>query len=81
MTLYEYNLLGTPGQAAVLWDKGVPIGERFNGEYNILLYPIDGFYVEVFYHPEQNTIARLRRFRSTGQLRSYLDKIDLASLM
>ena len=77
MTLYEYKLLDVTEQALMLWEKGVHIGERFNGEYNILLYQIDGFYLEVFYHPERNTIVRLRSFKSTGQLRPYLDKIDI----
>jgi hypothetical protein len=37
-------------QAEVLWEMGVHLGERFDGEHKILLYQIDGFYVEVFYH-------------------------------
>ena len=81
MTLYEYKQLDEVEQATILWDKGVHLGERFNGEHNILLYQIDGFYVEVFYHPEQNTIVRMRSFRCTDQLRLYLNNIEIAHLI
>jgi hypothetical protein len=78
MTLYEYKQLEETEQAIALWDKGVHLGERFNGEHNILLYQMDGFYVEVFYHPDCNAIVRIRSFKSTGQLLPYLDQMDVA---
>ena len=32
-------------------------------------------------NPEHNAIVHIRSFRSTGQLSSYLDQMDLASLL
>jgi hypothetical protein len=55
MTLNSFKLLDEREQAETLWDKGVQLGERFDEEHHILLYQIDGFYVEVFYHPRHNT--------------------------
>jgi hypothetical protein len=78
MTLYEYKQLDETEQATTLWNQGAHLGERFNGEHNILLYQMDGFYVEVFYDPDRNAIVRIRSFRNTGQLRPYLDQIDVA---
>jgi hypothetical protein len=64
----------------VLWSKWAYLGKRNNPEPNILLYQIEGFYVEVFYHRQDNALKRLHSFFSTGQLLPYLDKIDIGSL-
>lgn len=80
MNLYSFKLLDENQQAEALWDKGVHLGERFDGEHNTLIYQIEGFYVEVFYHPIHNSIKRLRSFRSTGQLRPYLEQIYIEKI-
>ena len=77
MTLYQYKLLDKTDQACVLWSKGVYLAERNDPEHTIGLYQIDGFYVEVFYDAENNAIKRLRSFGNVGQLRPYLDRMDL----
>ena len=81
MTMYQYTQLDATDQTCVLWNKGVFPRKRKTGEHTISLYQIDGFYVEVFYQPEDNAIERLRSFRSTGQLRPYLDKMDIRALL
>jgi hypothetical protein len=80
MTLYEFNLLSENDQAEVVW-SGSHIGERTENEYEILLYQVDGFYVEVFYHKEQNQIVRFRSFSSLNQLNPYLEQIDLKRIL
>ena len=47
MTLYEFNALGKKEQGDAAWD-GVLISDRSDDTYNILLYQIDSFYVEVY---------------------------------
>jgi len=79
MTLYEFNLLDEMEQAEAVW-SGTHIGERHNDQYSILLYQIDGFYVEVYYHRDYNTISKLRSFSSTDQLAAYLGQIDISKL-
>ena len=59
-------------QAEAVW-SGVYIEDRQDEEHRILLYQIDGFYVEVYYHKEYNVIRKFRPFASTEQLRPYLD--------
>ena len=81
MTLYDYKLLDEIEQAEVLWERGVHLGERTDGEHGIVLYQIEGFYVEVFYHEEHNTIKRIRSFKSVDQLRPYLDVININNLV
>jgi len=76
MTAYEFNQLDEAEQMEVIWDS-VFVADREDSEHAILLYQIDAFYVEVYYHKEYNDIRRLRSFSSTDQLEPYLERIDL----
>lgn len=76
MTLHEFNQLDEMEQAEAVWDGGF-IADREDSEHKILLYQIDAFYVEVYYHKEYNVIRRFRSFSSTNELDPYLDKINL----
>jgi hypothetical protein len=78
MTLYQFNMLDEMEQAEAVWN-GTHIAERKDAEFDILLYQIDGFYVEVFYDREYNVIRRLRSFLSTEQLTPYDEfaRVDL----
>ncbi len=76
MTIYEFNKLNDSEKAEVVWD-GTLIGDRTDDIYNILLYQVDSFYVEVFYQKKRNIIKRIRSFSSTDQLQPYLEKMDL----
>jgi hypothetical protein len=80
MSLFEFNLLNETQQAEILWENGVHIGERADQEHTIVLYQIEGFYVEVFYHRGLNAIKRFRSFSSTDQLMPYTNKINIAGL-
>lgn len=80
MTLYAFDHSNEIEQVEMLW-QGVRIGERSDKEHKIALYQIDGFYVEVFCHPEHDAISRIRSFRSVCQFSPYLDEIDLAKLL
>ena len=69
MTLYEFNLLDEMELKEAIWE-GTLIADREDAEHKILLYQIDAFYVEVFYHKGYNVIRRYRSFSSTEQLQS-----------
>ncbi len=81
MTLYQFIQLDQTKQTEMLHNEGVQIGERRDANHHIILYQIGGFYVEVFYNLQQTVFRRMRSFRSIGQLRPYLDKIDISSLL
>ena len=76
MTLYQFLQLDEAEQAGAIWDSSF-IADREDEEHKILLYQIDGFYVEVFYHKEYNVVRRYRPFSSTDELALYLNKISL----
>lgn len=80
MTVYEFLAFDEMEQAEAVW-SGTLLATRTEGKHQVLLYAIDSFYVEVFYHPEYNVIRKLRPFRETSLLEPYLDQIDLNSLL
>ncbi len=76
MTLYQFLALDEMEQQEAIWD-GVHIADRDDGEHKILLYQIDAFYVEVYYHKEYNVIRKYLPFNSTERLAPYLEKIKI----
>ena len=76
MTLYEFSKLAADEKAEVVWD-GALVGDRTDDVYNILLYQVNSFYVEVYYQKKRNVIKRIRSFSSTDQLQPYLEKMDV----
>jgi hypothetical protein len=77
MTLYQFNQLDELEQKETLWEKGVFLADRVDGEYFIKLYQIDGFYIETYRHIEHNVIKRMRSFSSTNPLDPYIDKLKI----
>lgn len=50
-------------------------------DWNILLFQIDGFYVEVYYDRSTQKADLLKSFDDMDQLEPYLRKIDVLALM
>lgn len=76
MTIYEFKALSGFEQAEAVWN-GTLLTHREDGFFRILLYQVDAFYVEVYYHKEENVLLRLRSFTTTRLLEPYLEQIDL----
>jgi hypothetical protein len=77
MTLYQFIALDEMDKQEALWEEGTHLADREKGKYKILLYQIEGFYVEVFYHKEYNVLRGYRPFNSTEQLAPYLEKMQI----
>ncbi len=67
-------------QADVIMEQGVFIGKRTDGFYNILLFQVDAFYAEIFYHSHFNVIIKIKTFRDTEALEPYLQQIEISGL-
>jgi len=80
MTMNEFNAMDETGQIEAV-ARSAHISERQAGKYTILLYQIDGFYVEVYYHMKLNDIVGFRSFSNVDQLFPYLSKIDITELI
>jgi hypothetical protein len=77
MTLYQFNELDETEQIEAVWEYGVYLAGRQNREHKLILYQIDAFYAEIWYHAEDNDIRKLRAFSSTSQLEPYLKNMDI----
>jgi hypothetical protein len=77
MTLNQFHKLDEMEQVEALWEYGVHIADRDEGEHKLILYQVDAFYVEVWYHKEYNVVRKYRAFSSTDILGPYLDKLNI----
>jgi hypothetical protein len=80
MHFYDFLQLDETEQLELLWYNGEQIGRRKEEEHLILLYQVEGFYVEVFYNTKERTIKRYVSFESIERLEPYLEKIDISSV-
>ncbi len=81
MTPYNLGHLDELEQADVIWEQGVLIGERKDAFYNILLFQVDAFYAEIYYHSHFNVIIKIKSFSDTNLLEPYLPHIQLEDLL
>lgn len=81
MTLFEFQLLSEADQLDILYAHGVYAGKRRQGYQNVLLYQLEGFYVEIFYYKHRCYATAIRCFRSTSLLDPYLEDIHVAHLV
>lgn len=81
MTINEYKALKQEEQTSFLCKAGVSIAERKVGPYLIVLYQVDGFYVEVSYDKDTYQMKKLMSFYNTTLLEPYLSEIDISALV
>ena len=74
MTLYDFTAMNEEQQAEILWEHGVYLMVRQEHEHKFALYQLDAFYVEVWYHGDDNEIKKMRSFSSTDALAPYLEE-------
>ena len=80
MHFYDFIQLNETEQIEILWYNGEQIGRRKDEEHLILLYQVEGFYVEVFYHNKERVIKKYMSFECTDLLEPYLEKIDITNV-
>jgi hypothetical protein len=80
MTCSIFDQLSEARQTDVIWEDGTFLDRRSEGFYNVLLFQIDDFYTEVYYHAHFNVIIKIESFSDTDRLEPYLDHIKLPEL-
>jgi len=80
MHFNQFLQLQEAEQIEVLWYNGEQIGRRKEDEYLVLLYQVEGFYVEVFYHTKFKVVKRYSSFESLDRLQPYIEHIDLSAV-
>ncbi len=80
ISLAEFMDLPEELQFEVLHKHGVYVGKRRLGEHVVVLFQLNGFYVEVFYKQYRKTIDHLITSDTTEILQPYLDQIHIRDL-
>ena len=80
MTEDQFRRLSEDSQSNIIYERGVLISVRTTEEHKVLLYQIEGFYAEVYYHPTQNFI-NIKSFTNTEELQPYLKQINLEGIL
>jgi hypothetical protein len=81
MTVQEFRDLTESQQTEVLYGEAVYIDKRKSGDSSILLYQLEGFYVEVCFFKYRLHIAWIRCSDSIHILNPYLEKMDIVELV
>ncbi len=81
MTRQQFNTLSKERQQEVVLQLGMFLSERTDGSFEIMLYQLENFYVEVYLISLYNKVALFRSFEDTELLQPYLAKIDISALL
>ncbi len=81
MKMHDFQLLPADDQIEILYQFGVYIGKHKKAFSIILLYQLEGFYVEVVYRKYRSHVKHLHCFDSTEFLEPYLKQIDVENLV
>lgn len=76
----EFIKLGTERKMEILWDHGEPLFERAYYDYNICLFLLGNFYVEVFFDRVKNEIASVSVQENDQILFGYVKDLGLSEL-
>lgn len=68
-------------QTSVLYHKAIRIGGRKDNDHTIVLFQVDGYYAELYFHRKKNEITGINAFTSVDFLEPYLQKIDISGLL
>ena len=80
ISLAEFMDLPEELQFEALHKHGVYVGKRKVNEMVVVLFQLNGFYVEVFYKQYRKTIDHLLTSDTTEILQPYLDQIHIRDL-
>lgn len=79
MTIKQFRELDEMEQHEAMWDNGVMVGDRLEGEHRIILYQISYFYLELYYHIELNVLRKLVSFDKLDVLDIYLNQFSITN--
>lgn len=81
MIIQQFDTLSKENQQEVLLNKGVFLAERQDGPFRIMLYGLNGFYVEVYFFNLYNKVAFFQSFEDTEALQPYLEQVDISAVL
>ena len=81
MKLQQFRSASREVQEKLVKMKGVFLMERKSLGVAVLLFQLDGFYVEVFYNTANNTVNFVKSFDDMDGIEAYLDRINISEVM
>jgi hypothetical protein len=66
-----YNSLPLQHRADIIWSRGTYIQAVESPDYDVVLYKIDGYYVEVYYSIDNNDLHDIRMLHNESRLNAY----------
>jgi hypothetical protein len=81
MTISDFEITDSLEKLELLTEKGVLLSSRIDGCFQISLFQMDSFYVEIYYHIGQLCIRLIRCFDETSGIDPYLGDIDISDLL
>jgi hypothetical protein len=80
MTFEQFRSLPKDIQRNVVKHCGVFLFGRTGVGVNVMLYQVEGFYVEVWFDEKMSEATRIRCFDDTKSLEPYLRMVDVSEL-
>ena len=78
--LHEFKYQEKHKKTELLSKYGVYLASRLNRGYQVLLFSVSTFYVEVYFDLEHEIMSYIRAFSGSEDLDPYLEGIDIAGL-
>ena len=80
MTFQQFQSLPKDIQRNVVKHCGVFLFGRSGVGVNVILYQVEGFYVEIYFDEKMSEARRIRCFEDTRHLEPYLRMVDVSDL-
>jgi hypothetical protein len=80
MTIPEFALLNTEQQIETIKKEGSFLSVRNKAGIDIILYQLDGFYIEVFFEAMDNDKMLIQSFDDMACLDVYLKEVNIAEI-
>lgn len=81
MTNHQFNQLEKNEQRLRLLTEGTFLDERSTVRHDVMLYELDGFYIEAYFVKNTNKAAFFKTFTDTNLLEPYLEQMDIQDLL
>ncbi len=81
MELRQFRSASQEVQEKLVKTRGVFLMERKSLGVSVLLFQLDGFYVEVFYNTATETVSFIKSFDDMDGIEAYLERVDIREVM
>ena len=81
MKLQQFRSASQEVQEKLVQRRGVFLMERKSLGVSVLLFQLEGFYVEVFYNTGTGVVNLVKSFDDMDGIEAYLNRVDISEVM